>query len=268
MQTLKKRPPGLTSLAKRSGFWGQNLRKIHPKPSQSDLGRFISADPIGFAGGLNLYSYSSNNPVGRVDPSGLDPAKIYVYYDGNYKGLSAENFAKISADFETETGIDLEFISYPILVNRAFHLGHNGGLSKCPDRMNLSLTFRKGGNPRVLGETIGNSFNIDIFPDVIAAGVNKSPFGNAFNDSAIWQTMNTIKHELVHAITGLPDSASSLLSGETKFTNQSDGSVMDYGTTYSAIGFNKLLPYSPWIKASIRERFFLDTRGVTPMRFK
>ena len=73
MQTLKKRPPGLTSLAKRSGFWGQNLRKFHPKPSQSDLGRFISADPIGFAGGLNQYAYSSNNPVGRVDPSGTFP---------------------------------------------------------------------------------------------------------------------------------------------------------------------------------------------------
>ena len=28
---------------------------------------------IGFAGGLNMYAYSSNNPVGRVDPSGLSP---------------------------------------------------------------------------------------------------------------------------------------------------------------------------------------------------
>ena len=71
MQTLKKRPPGLTSLAKRSGFWGQNLRKFHPKPSQSDLGRFISADPIGFAGGLNLYAYVGNNPTNNVDPEGL-----------------------------------------------------------------------------------------------------------------------------------------------------------------------------------------------------
>ena len=36
------------------------------------LGRFLNPDPIGFAGGLNLYAYCFGNPVGLVDPSGLD----------------------------------------------------------------------------------------------------------------------------------------------------------------------------------------------------
>ncbi|MFN3652080.1 MAG: RHS repeat-associated core domain-containing protein [Armatimonadota bacterium] len=35
------------------------------------VGRFISRDPIGYAGGLNLYGYCGNNPVGASDPSGL-----------------------------------------------------------------------------------------------------------------------------------------------------------------------------------------------------
>ncbi|MGO2711179.1 MAG: RHS repeat-associated core domain-containing protein [Pseudomonas helleri] len=34
------------------------------------VGRFISKDPIGFAGGLNVYAYAPN-PVGWVDPLGL-----------------------------------------------------------------------------------------------------------------------------------------------------------------------------------------------------
>jgi hypothetical protein len=35
-------------------------------------GRFISKDPIGFEGGINVYSYTLNNPVTYTDPMGLD----------------------------------------------------------------------------------------------------------------------------------------------------------------------------------------------------
>jgi RHS repeat-associated protein len=37
----------------------------------SELGRFISRDPIGFRGGLNLFSGAGTSPVTIVDPSGL-----------------------------------------------------------------------------------------------------------------------------------------------------------------------------------------------------
>lgn len=35
------------------------------------IGRFISRDPIGFRGGMNLYVYCKDNPVSYVDPFGL-----------------------------------------------------------------------------------------------------------------------------------------------------------------------------------------------------
>ena len=42
------------------------------------LGRWISRDPIGEQGGINLYGYVGNDPVNLVDPYGLD-AEIYVF---------------------------------------------------------------------------------------------------------------------------------------------------------------------------------------------
>jgi RHS repeat-associated protein len=35
-------------------------------------GRFVNEDPAGFAGGVNLYAFSGNDPVNGRDPSGLD----------------------------------------------------------------------------------------------------------------------------------------------------------------------------------------------------
>jgi RHS repeat-associated protein len=39
-------------------------------------GRFLSEDPIGYAGGLNRYVYVRNGPTNRVDPQGLCDNKL------------------------------------------------------------------------------------------------------------------------------------------------------------------------------------------------
>ncbi|MDH4155407.1 MAG: RHS repeat-associated core domain-containing protein [Nitrospira sp.] len=38
---------------------------------ESSSGRFLQQDPIGLAGGLNLYGYVGSNPVNAIDPMGL-----------------------------------------------------------------------------------------------------------------------------------------------------------------------------------------------------
>jgi RHS repeat-associated protein len=38
----------------------------------ASVGRFISRDPIGYEGGLNVYSYCTNGPTSLIDPEGLD----------------------------------------------------------------------------------------------------------------------------------------------------------------------------------------------------
>ena len=42
-------------------------------------GRFITRDPISYDGGVNLYSYVTNDPVNNADPRGLDPEFQFVW---------------------------------------------------------------------------------------------------------------------------------------------------------------------------------------------
>lgn len=56
---------------------GTGLTHNRNRVYNADLGRFMTTDPIGQRGGLNLYGYVGGDPVNAVDPLGLAP----VTYD-------------------------------------------------------------------------------------------------------------------------------------------------------------------------------------------
>jgi RHS repeat-associated protein len=52
----------------------------------AQLGRFLSRDPIGHSGGLNLYGYVGNAPLHFADPFGLKRWGIFVWiYTGEWE---------------------------------------------------------------------------------------------------------------------------------------------------------------------------------------
>jgi hypothetical protein len=70
------------------------------------VGRFISEDPIGFGGGVNLFAYVGNNPQNAVDPSGLYNEDVHyylTYFIATKFSCLSGNEARLIADADQAT---------------------------------------------------------------------------------------------------------------------------------------------------------------------
>jgi RHS repeat-associated protein len=50
------------------------VRYYRARYYDENIGRFLNEDPIQFGAGTNFFAYVANNPINRIDPSGLSPA--------------------------------------------------------------------------------------------------------------------------------------------------------------------------------------------------
>ncbi len=51
--------------------WETGLQLLGHRYYDPGTGRFVTRDPIGYEGGINLYGYVGNSPTGWIDPDGL-----------------------------------------------------------------------------------------------------------------------------------------------------------------------------------------------------
>ncbi len=59
--------PGVNNM----GFVRLGTRYYEPYTGLPVWARFLTRDPIGYEGGVNVYAYTGNNPVNDIDPTGL-----------------------------------------------------------------------------------------------------------------------------------------------------------------------------------------------------
>jgi len=72
----------------------------------AQLGRFISEDPIGLAGGVNQFSYVGNNPQNGKDPTGLYEIDVHyylTYFFALKTGCFTADEARLIADADQAT---------------------------------------------------------------------------------------------------------------------------------------------------------------------
>jgi len=129
----------------------------------SNLGRFISEDPIGFAGGdVNLYSYVKNQPLALRDPTGKLPIVLIAIGGAGVAGELALHYylaeRASSIHFSGGDPYGRKRHCYVNCMSTRLHLGNPtvvtvlGGVKEIRD----TYQYIAGGNPELISDTLGD----------------------------------------------------------------------------------------------------------------
>jgi RHS repeat-associated protein len=150
----------VSSSLTRYGFTGRekdsdtNLIYYRARWYDAEQGRFISQDPISFAGGnTNLYSYVSNNPISKTDPTGLYELDVHYYltkYLAEKTGCFGSKGANDIAEGDQGTDEPNEDDTLPGFnrrgPNATYHALHPGASRGVGSNFLLSIAMRPASN--------------------------------------------------------------------------------------------------------------------------
>ncbi|GHU10333.1 hypothetical protein AGMMS50225_13530 [Betaproteobacteria bacterium] len=116
-----------------SGLYLTKYRAYDPR-----TGRWLSRDPIGEAGGLNLYGYVGGNPVSFFDPLGLAPGQIFGSPDA--AAIDAVDWAYLHKD-----SVDHEYGGWIYPVDGGYTYNAKRGNERFVDVWQLIPDMKKNG---------------------------------------------------------------------------------------------------------------------------
>ncbi len=124
------------------------------------LGRFLTEDPIGLAAGQpNLYPYVSNNPINRIDPSGL----LNVLF-----GAGGSAVFRVGVEGSTGIVINIDNLSSPV-VGDFTSVGVATGINVSADAFIGVILgdFENVSGPTVNVNAVGFNVSITVIFDLI-----------------------------------------------------------------------------------------------------